>query len=74
MEKELTLKPCPFCGGKNFEITDKDTFYMLQGEHGMAALSMRCKDCWAQMWEHTFENKVYFARLVLLAKKWNRRA
>lgn len=74
MQKAFIFKACPFCGGKNLDIQDKESFSALQGEHGAAALVIRCNDCYVEMWEHSHEIKVYAKRLELLAKKWNRRA
>lgn len=64
---------CPFCGRTDFYVFDKDLFDTLQRGRMKVSVYVRCNVCEAEMWEHTFSENDYAARLRLLAEKWNRR-
>lgn len=74
-EEHETIEPmaCPFCGEKDFDIEDENTYYFLLGRNGTACLNMRCKNCGVDMWEHTNRVKNYWERRNLLISKWNTR-
>lgn len=65
--------PCPFCGGMNLEFTDADTYYMLLGEHGTACISVKCRKCSLELYEHSRDVRDYFKKKAKLVKKWNTR-
>ena len=68
------FNPCPFCGGENIHVFDKDLFDTLQKGRMKVSLYVRCVTCEAEMWEHTFAEGNYEKRVQMLAEKWNRRA
>lgn len=67
------FKPCPFCGGADVDLAEKDDFDFLERKYGKASIYIRCRSCEVEMWEHTFSENDYAARLRLLTEKWNRR-
>lgn len=71
----IELKPCPFCGGTKLEIDSREFFELLQTESDYTCISIECKTqgCYAQMFEHTREERDYDKRVELLVEKWNRR-
>ena len=72
-DKLKQLIPCPFCGKKNFYVTDKNVFYKLQKEYGNAAIEIRCNNCSLDLWEHTSDERNYDKRLEIAIAKWNTR-
>lgn len=68
------LKPCPFCGGEAEIATSQSAYYEMVGKHGHACISLECRKCNLDMYEHSFHIKNYEAKVQALAKKWNRRA
>lgn len=71
--KEIKLKPCPFCGGKDMSITKENVFYELQGRYGGAAIKIRCLNCNVEMLEHSRFEHDYRKRVEQAVEKWNRR-
>lgn len=70
------VKPCPFCGGREFEVTPEDFFHELEKKDGdnKACIKMECHKCrWLMMYEYTPEEHDYGKRLELLLAKWNKR-
>lgn len=67
------LLPCPFCGGDNLEITNREDFNMLDRDNNGAAMCISCNDCNLDFWEHTYNEHDYYKRRVMLVSKWNRR-
>lgn len=75
-EKSLKaeIQPCPFCGSvNNLVITDDDTFYDLYHENGSATLSIECRKCYVEMYEHDYVGNDYDHKAKILIEKWNRR-
>lgn len=70
----VSFAACPFCGCADFKVFDKDLFDALQRGRMKVSVYVRCNVCEAEMWEHTWNEDDYAARLRLLAEKWNRRA
>ena len=68
----MRFKPCPFCGGKALDVMTKEFYSELMDENGRACVSMRCKACALDMYEHT-DGVTYEEKLDLLKAKWNRR-
>ena len=68
----MKFKPCPFCGKTNFLLTPKDDYEDLVEEHGAACIGLYCRNCNADMYEHT-DGVTYEEKLDLLKEKWNRR-
>lgn len=69
----IDIKPCPFCGGTNLDISAESDFYHLQKKHGNACIDIRCWNCHVDMFEHTYSEKDYNKRREMLLTKWNRR-
>ena len=69
----MKFDPCPFCGETNFDVTTKKTFKQLLKENGRACISIDCRNCKLDMYEHT-DGVPYEKKLDLLKEKWNRRA
>lgn len=69
----MNFKPCPFCGKNNLEATPKDFYEELLEENGRACITVRCKNCKLDMYEHT-DGVTYEEKIDLLIDKWNRRA
>ena len=69
----MRFKPCPFCGKKDLGVTPKDFYEELVEENGTACVSVRCKNCALDMYEHT-DDVPYEEKIDLLKEKWNRRA
>lgn len=67
------FRPCPFCGGADFKVFDKDLFDSLQKGRMKVSVYVRCNVCEVEMWEHTWTENDYRKRVRLLAEKWNRR-
>ena len=70
-------KPCPFCGRMDrLEITQADSFRRMEKKapDGMACISMTCKNCYVDMYEHTHDIHDYKQRVQMLMDKWNGRA
>lgn len=66
---------CPFCGRTDkVVVLDEHLFYKLQGKYGTAAVSVECKRCSVDVYEHTSAEKNYEKRLELMRQKWNKRA
>lgn len=86
MEK---LKPCPFCGGNDFErsvdggilpsyISEDEMFTVLDKTPYVVSCMVRCESCGAQMEgyaasDNTNEN-LYDKAICDCYRKWNRRA
>lgn len=69
----MKFDPCPFCGEKNLAVTPKKFYDKLVKKNGMACISVRCKNCELDMYEHT-DGVTYKEKIDLLIDKWNRRA
>ena len=74
-EEPYDLKPCPFCG-ENPVIMDRGTFENLKGmdADGKACITIECRKCNLQFYDHTHDEQDYFIRKFLVSQKWNRRA
>jgi len=75
--KDLEWKPCPFCGGTQFEVTTKENYYYLLEEHGSACIGFhhrnRARGCDLSLYEQSDSIRGYNAKLKRLNEKWNRR-
>lgn len=75
---ELTWKTCPFCGGKQIEVTPKESYCDALEEHGSACIHVshrnRARGCCLDLWEHSDSITGYNGKLKKLNEKWNRRA
>ena len=69
---EYELKPCPFCSGQP-KLMDKQFFEELDSDHGRACITIECKNCDIEMYDHTSDEHDYYVRAFLVADKWNRR-
>lgn len=68
------LKPCPFCGKiDEVTITSKSSFSELYCEHGSATISIGCKRCSLNLYEHRYTGSKYEVKVRQLVKKWNKR-
>lgn len=68
------LKPCPFCGKTDeLAITSKSSFQDLYCENGTATISIYCKRCSLNMYEHKYTGSKYEVKARKLIKKWNKR-
>ena len=65
---------CPFCGSREgLHLTEGDIFYEIQSERGQSCISIQCRKCYLDMYDHTYEERKWEHRVKLLAKKWNNR-
>ena len=76
---ELALY-CPFCGGKDLELTKRVDFNALVKEHGGACIKVNCRTCDCVKYDFTtsIEDKTkdakdYGKRLERLLVNWNTR-
>ena len=68
------IKPCPFCGSKSgFLLTSEEVLNLLQEKYGEACISLTCAKCNVTMYEHTYTEREYPARVKILMDKWNKR-
>lgn len=75
LEDVKDIKPCPFCGSKeNLHITSEDTFKELFERYDRATLSIECRKCGLDLYEHKYSGDEYEIKRDILIKKWNRRA
>lgn len=66
------LKPCPFCGKKDRLVLPKrETYEELVSKTGSACISLACKNCNLEIYEHTHSILNFGTRLGLLIAKWN---
>ena len=71
MSKYLKFNPCPFCGKTDLGLMPKYMYEELVEENGTACVSLRCRTCDVDMYEHT-DGVTYEDKVKLLARKWNR--
>lgn len=69
----IDIKPCPCCGNTNLDILEESSFRYLQEKHGKTCISIRCWNCYLEMFDHTYSEKDYNKRLEMILTKWNRR-
>lgn len=70
-------KPCPFCGGTNIRVTEREFFDNIIAEQGHACIVAGCPDCTADVthFGHDEEDVPdYDVRVRLVLAMWNRRA
>lgn len=68
------IKPCPFCGGTRFIITGRGNFNFNVTKYGSATVSIACRDCNGEKYEHTSASNDYDERIAILIEGWNTRA
>ena len=70
LKDNIKWKPCPFCGGTDFDIKGREDF-MASPE----TMHMTCNECEADVWLFTRNHNMSYPEALLhLADKWNRRA
>lgn len=67
----LKWKPCPFCGGTTFEITDEDMF--LKHARFGGSVKIECEDCSTDVWVFCRGDEDYDTAIDKLNRKWNTR-
>ena len=73
-ESIYELKPCPFCGSTDYlRITPKLMFYENYEKNGGATISIECKKCDMELYEHDYKGMNYIMKADLLLHKWNER-
>lgn len=75
-EQRLEWDPCPFCGTTDFEVTPHQVWDSCRKNTQMnPAISVRCRNCWCELWFIPDEDKYWFYRAArrVLNRKWNRR-
>lgn len=69
----MGYNPCPLCGKSDrISVTSKEDYYELLALNGLACISMRCRNCHIEMFEHTSSIRVYEKKVEKLYSKWNR--
>ena len=71
--QDVAYKPCPFCGGTNLSITEKDSFDNLCEENGSSMISIGCKVCDTEIHLFSVPNNNYWMGAGLIIAKWNTR-
>lgn len=69
LKDNIKWKPCPFCGGTELDIKDRDSF-----EDNPATMYVSCEECKTDVWLFDTDNMSYPEALLRMAEKWNRRA
>lgn len=67
------VKPCPFCGGTNLEITSDKTYDKLCKENGSSMLSIKCKVCGVELPLYNIPGNNYWMGAGMLLSRWNTR-
>lgn len=67
------FKPCPFCGEKNFHITERAAFDYVSRDSDKVVVYIYCRNCLLSMNDRISANKDYDGRISSLRDKWNRR-
>ena len=62
-------KECPFCGGKEVDITDREAFEQAQS----GAICISCMECKTDVWYFGDFNKSYAFNTKAAIDKWNQR-
>lgn len=73
--KGIKVMPCPFCGDTDeISITSRKSYNEMYKEHGTATIALTCERCKMDMYEHSYSDFDYVAKVRILVEKWNRRA
>lgn len=68
------IAACPFCGMTDkLTITSRKSFDEMLIEKGSAIISINCKRCNLDLYEHSYSGKNFALRAMILLDKWNRR-
>ena len=73
MKMGMEWKPCPFCGGTDFILSDDEKGYY--EEPVIACAYISCTNCKGEMWSYDGGDygTGYRAIIKRLNEKWNRR-
>lgn len=71
--QDVIYKPCPFCGGTNLMITEKDNFDSICDKNGSSMLSIRCAICSSETHMYHIPNNNYWMGVGMIIMKWNTR-
>lgn len=70
LKDNIKWKPCPFCGGTDFDIKDREAFM-----DNPETMYITCQECETDVWFFIRNHKMSYPEALLrLAEKWNRRA
>lgn len=71
---DYSVVPCPFCGCVEFlRVTPRRNYEDLYDKYGYACISIECKNCNIEMYEHSVKEKNYHMKVNALINKWNHR-
>lgn len=65
------FRPCPFCGGKELLVSEREFFDEQVEKSGSFCVSVSCKKCDVEMYAH--KETDYDLAIWYLQRKWNRR-
>ena len=65
------IRSCPICNERELSVTSKSVFDKLYVENGDATISIECRNCSLQLYEHKYHGKSYKTKLNKLIDKWN---
>lgn len=71
--EDIECRPCPFCGGTNFTITNKKNYDDLVEKNGSSCIGIECNGCDTEMRLFDIPNNQYIMGMKMLVTKWNTR-
>ena len=69
--KDVSIKGCPFCGNKDLEITDEETYNKLCEENGSALIGVECHECATENKVYDIPQNNYWIGVGMIIAKWN---
>ena len=67
------VKPCPFCGERDLEITPERMYKSLCEENGSSLIEIECTICDTSMKVFNIPDNNYHMGVGILIERWNRR-